>query len=178
VERAAAFVLAAGLVALAFWAVSRVLSVLRDARQDAAQQRTLQLLAMFAPGIAAAADDPRALLCWQPLAKAARALFPSEFDALDRAAGATFPFSADEIDAAHARWTAAWLAWEVAHDAEYRLRGAALEEELGPGAGSGVGRARLEAVAREKIERYQQRYEDYTRVSRGLQRLGGGARKE
>ncbi len=53
-----------------------------------------QLLALFAPGVAAVAEEPRALLAWQPLAVTARKIFPAEFAALDRAAGGTFPFSA------------------------------------------------------------------------------------
>jgi len=79
----------------------------------------LRILATFAPGIAAAAEDPRALLVWQPLASTARAMFPDDFAAIDRAAGATFPFSREQIEAAHARWSTAWLSWEHAHDVEY-----------------------------------------------------------
>jgi hypothetical protein len=132
------------------------------------------MLALFAPGIDASRRDPRALLVWQPLASMARKLFPAEFAALDAAAGATFPFTSDQIQAAHARWSADWLAWERAHDGEYKLRAAAAHEELGERTSSAYGRSRLEAIEREKLERYQQRYEEYTRVSKALQALIGG----
>jgi hypothetical protein len=133
--------------------------------------RTAEMLALFAPGIEAALRDPRALLAWQPLASIARRLFPAEFAAIDAAAGATFPFTSEQIQAAHARWSADWLAWERAHDGEYKLRAAAAHEELGERAASVYGRSRLEAIEREKLERYQQRYEEYTRVSKALQAL-------
>jgi hypothetical protein len=133
--------------------------------------RTAEMLALFAPGIEASLRDPRALLAWQPLASIARRLFPAEFAAIDAAAGATFPFTSEQIQAAHARWSADWLAWERAHDGEYKLRAAAAHEELGERTASPYGRTRLEAIEREKLERYQQRYEEYTRVSKALQAL-------
>ena len=159
-------VLGAG--AAAAWMVSRALAV---SRAEGSRARVLQLMELFAPGLAAA-DDPRALLSWQPLAAAARKLYAEEFALLDQATGSTFPFSTEQIQAAHARWSAAWLAWEVTHDAEYKLKVAALEEELGAAGSSPLVRARLEAVQREKLDRYQRRYEDYTRVSKALRKLG------
>ena len=132
---------------------------------------TAEILALFAPGIEAAIRDPRALLAWQPLALTARRLFPAEFAAIDAAAGGTFPFTNEQLQAAHARWSADWLAWEGAHDAEYKLRAAAAYDELGERAATAYGRSRLEAIEREKLERYQQRYEEYTRVSKALQAL-------
>ena len=148
------------------------LSVVR-ARSGAAQRepQTAALLALFAPGIDAVRRDPRALLTWQPLAVAARRLYPSEFAALDAASGGTFPFTADQIQAAHARWSADWLAWERAHDGEYKLKAAEAQEALGERAPSTYGRMRLDAVEREKLGRYQERYEEYTRVSKALQAL-------
>jgi hypothetical protein len=137
----------------------------------AAERRTAEILALFAPGIDAARRDPRALLTWQPLALIARKLFPAEFAEIDAAAGASFPFTADQMQSAHARWSADWLAWERTHDGEYKLRAAAAQEELGDRATSHYGRSRLEAIEREKLERYQQRYEEYTRVSKALQTL-------
>jgi hypothetical protein len=134
--------------------------------------RRLELLVLFAPGVAAAAQDPRALLVWQPLAATARALFPDDFAALDRAAGARFPFSREQVEAAHARWSADWLAWERTHDAEYKLKAGAAEEELRASPGSALLRARLDSVEREKLESYQRRYEEYTRVSKALRALG------
>jgi hypothetical protein len=137
----------------------------------AADRRTAEILALFAPGIDAARRDPRALLTWQPLASIARKLYPAEFAEIDAAAGVRFPFTVEQIQAAHARWSADWLAWERAHDGEFKLRAAAAQEELGDRATSHYGRSRLEAIEREKLEQYQRRYEEYTRVSKALQTL-------
>jgi hypothetical protein len=106
---------------------------------------------LFAPAIERAREDPRVLLTWQPLAKTLRARFPQEFAALDAASGSTFPFSTEFISAAHSRWTADWLAWEKAH----------------------VERGSIDAVEQEKLALYQQRYEEYVRVSKALQGLVG-----
>jgi hypothetical protein len=105
------------------------------------------------------------------VAAAARKLFPEEFAAIDRAAGAIFPFDPKQIQAAHARWTAEWLAWERTHDAEYKLKAQAAEADLALSGGSAIARGRLEAVEREKIELYQRRYEEYVRVGKALQTL-------
>jgi hypothetical protein len=163
-------VLIAALV-LAARMVVRVQRIETAARHSAQSARRLQLLQLFAPGVAAAADDARALLTWQPLASTARALFPDDFAELDRAAGATFPFSRDQIEAAHARWSTDWLAWEQTHDAEYKLKAAGAEEEWRASPGSSVLRARVDSVEREKLDRYQRRYEEYTRVSKALKKL-------
>jgi hypothetical protein len=162
---------ALGVAAAAIWAALRSAAAAREAREDAARLRTLQLLALLSPGAVAARDDPKVLLSWYPVADLARRLFREECAALDRAAGAPFPFGAQQIEEAHTRWTSAWLAWEAAHDAEYKLRTAALDQELGSAAATAAGRARLDAVGREKLALYQQRYEDYTRISRLLRTL-------
>ena len=128
-------------------------------------------LTVFAPAVVTAATDPRAVLAWQPLAAAARTLYPKEFGQLDRAFGSTFPFSTEAIERAHARWTADWLAWERRHDADFKLKAATVEHELGADVNSLFGRARLDAVEREKLDLYQQHYEEYTRVAKGLQAL-------
>ena len=94
-----------------------------------------------------------------------------EFAALDRASGGTFPFTHEQIQAAHARWTTEWLAWERSHDAEYKLKAALAEQELGDRLNSPSGRARIDVIERDKLDRYQQRYEEYTRIARGLQAL-------
>ena len=153
------------------WAAVRMGGELRATREQAARGRTLDIAAIFAPGIAAAADDPRALLTWQPLAAAARKLYPDAFKALDEASGGRFPFSADQIEAAHSRWTADWLAWELAHDGEYKLKAAAAEAESHAAGGQGLAKARVDAVEREKLETYQRRYADYVRVAKALQAL-------
>jgi hypothetical protein len=168
---AAAILLVAASGAAAAWALWRLVSAARVAQDRDLRERSLRLMALFAPGVAAAAQEPRALLAWQPLAGTVRKLFPEECAALDGAAGARFPFSVEQIQAAHSRWTAEWLVWEQAHDSEYRLKVAEIEATLqGPG-GSPVGRARLDAVEREKLERYQRRYEEYVRVGKAFQAL-------
>jgi hypothetical protein len=156
----------AGIVA---WACLQIARELKATRDQAARGRALQILTAFVPAVGAAHADPRALLLWQPLARTARQLFPDEFAALDRASGATFPFSDEIVQAAHARWTADWLAWEGTHDAEFKVKAATLEHELGASGGSPIVRARLDAVEREKLDRYQRRYEEYIRVSKALQ---------
>jgi hypothetical protein len=163
---AAAIVVAAAIL----WATRALVAELQDARAEAARTRALAVLQTFSAGIAAARSDPRELITWVPLARAARQLLPAEFALLDAAAGASFPFSAGRIQAAHAQWTAEWLAWERAHDAEYKLKAAVLERELAAGESAMV-RARLEAVEREKLDRYQRRYQEYVQVAKALQSL-------
>jgi hypothetical protein len=140
------------------------------ARAEARHARELAIFELFAPGLAAAESDPRAFLVWQPLAKAARALMPDEFTAIDRAMGGTFPFSADRLQAAHAQWTADWLAWERTHDAEYKRRAAEAERDLAARP-PGAARAELDAIEREKLDRYQRRYEEYIRTAKILRAL-------
>ena len=167
VELIAAFVVAAS-IAWAAYAMSREL---RAAREEASRGRALTILQAFAPGIAAARADPRALLVWQPLARAVRQLFPAECAALDKAAGAQFPFTAEHIQAAHAQWTADWLAWERAHDAEYKGKAAAAEQDVTASGGAPATRAKLEAIEREKLDLYQRRYQEYVQVAKALQAL-------
>lgn len=136
-----------------------------------ADDRVLQLLAIFAPAVAASARDPKALVAWHPLAAMARRLFPEAFAALDRAAGGAFPFSKDQAQNAHAQWTTDWLAWERSHDTEYKLKAAVIQREIAASGGSADARARLETIEAEKIESYQRRYEEYIRTARALQAL-------
>jgi hypothetical protein len=105
------------------------------------------------------------------MAKAARELFPDEFVALDRATGGRFPFPAARIEAAHAQWTADWLAWELAHDTDYKLKEAAAQQDLAEQGGSAKARAKLDAVEREKLDLYQRRYADYVQTAKALQAL-------
>ena len=163
--------IAAAIVAAAIvWAAHALVSELRAVRTEATRTRTLAVLQTFSAGIAAAHTDPRALITWVPLARAARQLLPAEFALLDAAAGGSFPFSAERIQAAHAQWTAEWLAWERTHDAEYKLKAVVLERELAAGE-SAIARARLEAVEREKLDLYQRRYQEYVQVAKALQSL-------
>jgi hypothetical protein len=164
----AALIVAAAVVFGAF----RVASALNASPPSTSRARVLEIMTLFAPAVGAAQQDPRALLVWEPLARMARRLFPEEFAALDRAAGARFPFTTELVQAAHARWTSDWLAWERTHDAEYKLKAVAVEEELG---GSASTRAKLDSIEREKLELYQRRYEEYVRVAKALQALESAA---
>lgn len=157
-----------------YWAALQIVAAMKAAREDAARDRALAIAELFASAQAAVERDPRALLTWHPLAQIVRQLCPADVASLDRAAGGTFPFAKEQIQSAHAQWTADWLGWERSHDAEYKLKAASLEHELAldptPG-GSTVARARLEAVEREKLDLYQRRYQDYVRVAKALQAL-------
>jgi hypothetical protein len=166
-----ALVAAVVVAAVAVWSALAIVRELRAGREDARAERSLRLLALLAPGVSEASENPRALLVWQPLAATARALFPGEFAALDRAAGASFPVSSAQIEAAHARWTAEWLAWERAHDTEFKLKAAAAERELLERGDAPLEHARLDAIERQKLDLYQRRYEEYIRVAKALQAL-------
>ncbi len=158
-------------VAVLAWAVLQAVGVLRETQAETRRQRTVHLLTLFAPGMAAASRDVRALLAWHPVAAAARTLLPDDFRALDQATGAAFPFSRELVEHAHARWTADWLEWEQAHTTAYRLKVAEAEAELAADPASARARARLDAVEREKLEMYQARYGQYVQVGKALQAL-------
>jgi hypothetical protein len=165
-----AAVIVAGAIAWAGWQVVAELRASRD--RSGTSDRVVTLLTLFAPALTATQQDPRAFLVWQPIAAAARQLFPQEFASLDRATGGTFPFSRARIEAAHSQWTADWLAWELAHDTEYKLKAAIAEHELtATQGGTAPARARLDAIEREKLDVYQRRYADYVRTAKALQAL-------
>jgi hypothetical protein len=145
----------------AFFSTRTIVAELKAGRAEAARGRAIALMALFAPAIEAAEHDPRALIVWEPIARHARAVAAAEMATLEQALGAAFPFSADAAQNAHARWTADWLAWEQTHDAEYKLKAKEAASD----------RARLDLVEREKLDRYQRRYEEYVRVSKALQAL-------
>ena len=154
------------------WAGWHVAGQIRVAHSgSAARDRVATLLTLFAPALAATQGDPRAFLVWQPMARAARELFPDEFAALDRATGGRFPFPVSRIEAAHAQWTADWLAWELAHDTEYKLKAALAQQDLAEQGAGGKARAMLDAIEREKLDRYQRRYAEYVQTAKALQAL-------
>lgn len=151
-----------------------------EARRRRRDRILLSLLATLGPAVAAGRTDPERLVAWSEVARAARALFPEAFARLDAAGGGSFPFSRAAIAAAHARWTADWLAWERRHDLEFKQRAAAVEAELAEATGGEAEqvRARLAAVNQEKLQTYQDRYEHYVRVGKAIaaleDRSGGG----
>jgi hypothetical protein len=101
---------------------------------------------------------------------ASRKLFPVAFNSLDLAAGGAFPFTKEQLKAAHARCSSEWLAWERAHDAEYAVKVAQVQDEIdrGQGPASPLLRTRLAALEQQKLERYQQRYEEYVKTAKVL----------
>ena len=145
--------------------VAQIVREMRAAREEAVRGRAMAIVQLFAPALDAV------LLVWQPLARAVRQLYPVESASIDRANGTAFPFGRDMMAAAHARWTSDWLTWEQNHDTEYKLKAAVLHAELAAAGESAVGRARFEALEREKLALYQRRYEEYTRVAKALQAL-------
>lgn len=147
-------------------ATAIVVFEIRRSREDAT---AAALLAAFATAAADARSDPQRLLAWQPAVAVARRLFGGAMNRLDLAAGGPFPFGDSAAKDAHARWTASWLAWERAHDEEYKLKAAAAEASLARGEADA--RGRLAAIEREKLERYQQRYEEYVRTGKALAAL-------
>jgi hypothetical protein len=158
---------AGGFVAILWFTVTRELRALRS---EAARHA---MLATFGPAQAAVQADPTQLVTWYRLAQAARRTDPHTFATLDAAAGGTFPFTREQVERAHAKVSSEWLAWEQAHDEEYRVKAAAAEQDLGrvSGEAAALARARLDRIQHEKIERYQQRYEAYIRTAKALQAL-------
>ncbi len=159
--------LAAAALAYVLW---RIGDELRRTRHQTTVQ---QLLATFAPAAAAGQQDPRQIVMWYPLAHASRKIFPEAFAELDAASGGAFPFTKEHLKAAHSRWTADWLAWERAHDAEYSVKSAQVQDEIDrtQGQASPLLRTRLAAVEQQKLERYQQRYEEYIKTAKALAAL-------
>lgn len=165
-------VLAALIVAAAIAVASlRIAAEIRAGREAASRGRALTILQALTPGLEAARADPRSLLVWYPLAAAVRRLFPSECAILDEAAGHAFPFPIEQVQDAHSRWTTDWLAWERAHDAEYKDRAAVAEQALRESSGAPEARARLDAIEREKLDLYQRRYQEYVQIAKALQAL-------
>ena len=149
-----------------------VVTLLRARRRDA---QIFDLLATFVPVAERARSDPRVLLAGYPTAEAARRTFPDAFAAIGQNGTNRFPFGAAQLEAAHARWTTDWLEWERNHDAEYRQKSEAIEIELdrSTGVASQAARTRLETLERQKLARYQRRYEEYVQTSRALANITG-----
>jgi len=155
--------IAAAAIAYALWRIGDLLE--QQHRKAAIQQQ----LATFAPAGPAVLADPRQLLAWYPLAQTSRKLLPDVFRELDQAAGGTFPFTKEHLQAAHARCSSDWLAWERAHDAEFSLKTAQVQDEIDRGGqASPLLRTRLAAIEQQKLERYQQRYEEYVKTAKAL----------
>ena len=151
-----------------------VLFVAERARRDLGRQHRERLVAILLTSLspAVARSEPRDLLAWRGAADTARRLFPEAVGVIERQTGEAFPFPHAVVDDAHARWTAAWLAWERRHDADFKQQANALEAELRAAGDTPAGvRARLSALDDEKLQAYQERYEEYVRIGNGLAAL-------
>ena len=155
---------------IGFTTVLVTVAVVFEWRRRRREELLLQLLAMFGPSLVRVQDRPQELVAWSQLATLARALFPSEFKELELRQGERFPFSKAVIEDAGARWATKWLTWERAHDAEYKHRVDEIEAELRRADTREVGgfEERLKLVEQEKLLSYQERYEEYVRVSKSL----------
>jgi hypothetical protein len=184
VEIVAAALIVVAVAALAVWLGGRMGAAADRAARDAASSRRLQILTLLAPIVPQVAD-PRALVTWAPLASTTRAVFPDECAEIDRAFGGRFPFSDEDLERAHGRWTADWLAWERTHDGVYKLKAAEALAALAAAtaasdrsgrtdeaqAACAFARARVDDVERDKLDLYQRRYEEYVRTAKALQAL-------
>jgi hypothetical protein len=148
----------------------RIGEELRRSRAEAEMQHVLKT---FAPAAADVQRDPRMLIAWYPIAQTSRKLFPAAFRALDEASGGAFPFTKAVVEAAHAQCTSEWLAWERAHDADFAVKTAQVQDEIdrAPGPPSALLRTRLAAVEQQKLEQYQQRYQEYVKTAKALAAL-------
>ena len=148
--------------------------LIRESRLQRREQILIQLLNLFAPAIARARENPCEMIAWSDAARGARKLFPDAFRELEAVKGARYPFSHEILEAAHTQWTTQWLSWERKHDVEYKHKAGVVEQEFdhADAAQAALVRTRLEAIQDEKLQNYQQRYENYVKVSKVLAALG------
>lgn len=147
--------------------------LLREIRARRREQMLNSLLAMFGPVVSRVQVEPSELVAWHSIASTSRALFPDLFRELDFASGHRFPFSRELIEGTHARWTTRWLAWECRHDLEYKQRTSEVEAMLAGALSHDEAnlKAQLTAIEQEKLQRYQERYEEYVRVGKAIAEL-------
>lgn len=162
-----------GILALLLIAIGIGFLIILELRQARRERILLHLLATFGPAIVTGRKDPEMFIAWSQLAETARALFPGSFRSFDAAVAGRFPFSQEVIEAAHARWTADWLAWERQHDIEYKNKAAVVEIALETASESDRPslRAQLAVVTEEKLRTYQARYEGYVRIGKAIAAL-------
>ena len=147
--------------------------VVREMRALRREQGLANLLSVFGPAVARVQAAPAELVAWASVAKTARAVHPDLFRELDSATGGRFPFSPELVESSHARWTSQWLAWERDHDLEYKRRARSIESELNRASPDNAVdfHAQLAAIEQEKLQRYQERYEEYVRVGKAIGEL-------
>ena len=147
-----------------------LLQAMRRRDRDAT---VLTLIGIFGPAVEQVQREPRSLPAWAGVAGTTRTLFPEAFARLDAAGEGPFPFSPALIEGAHARWTTVWLAWEREHDLTYKRLASEAETALAETTGEQARllEARLREIEQEKLQRYQERYEEYVRVGKAIGKL-------
>ena len=155
---------------IGFTIVLATATVVFEWRRRRREESLLRLLSMFGSSLVRVQDRPQELVAWSQVASLARVLFPNEFKELDLRYGGRFPFSKAVVEDAGARWATKWLAWERAHDAEYKHKADVIEAELRrvDTREARTFEERLKLIEQEKLLSYQERYEEYVRVSKSL----------
>ena len=122
------------------------------------------LLSTLGPAVVRA--DPRELLAWYHFARTIRKVFPDAITVIETTTGEEFPIPRELLEEAHSRWTSEWLFWERQHHADFTARERALQAELAEDGevSSVTGRDRLATLENEKLQMYQQHYEEYVRI--------------
>ena len=139
-----------------------------DQQRQHEEQLAAHLVTVIPPSLAT--SDPRVILGWANSFGVVRRLFPMAIQRIEHVSGGPFPVSNAIIEQVHARWTTDWLAWERNHNAEFQEKSAALEAEAGT-TGRMVDpdiRARSARLEDEKLQTYQQRYEEYVSIGKAL----------
>ena len=149
-----------------------VVLLLRFDQQRQHEERLTAFLVAAIPPLLPT-NDPRVILGWANSFNTIRKLFPVTIKRIEQISGRSFPISDDFIDAAHARCTAEWLAWERKHNAEYQEKTALLEADIAATdrmADPEI-RAKYARLEDEKLQSYQQRYEEYVSIGKALAEL-------
>lgn len=155
--------------------VAAVLVPLLLLRRDLERQHRERLTAMFVTGLApiVARSDARELIAWSGAIGMARKMYPNIMQELDLASGEKFPFTTEVIEDAHSQWTADWLTWERHHDIEFKERTRKLlaQSDSASDSMSQADRVQLGSIEDEKLQSYQQKYEEYIRIGNALSAL-------
>ena len=146
-----------------------------EIRRYRREQLLVGLLGIFGAALARGRENPRELVGLVDVAIATRKLFPKTHLELDTISGFSFPFPPDLVEGAYVRWTAEWLAWERQHDLVYKRKAGEIEAELDhcEREAASLTRMRLATIEQEKLQLYQQRYEEYVQVGKVLGSLSG-----
>jgi len=157
-----------GILFALFTLIALVIRLKLDQQRQHEERLTAQLITAVPPNLAT--SDPRVVLGWAHSFETIRHLFPDEIRRVEDISGEPFPVSNAIVEQVHARWTAKWLAWERKHHAEYQEKAALLQSDVvtTDQASASKLRARSSRLEDEKLESYQQRYEEYVTVGKAL----------